>query len=264
MSSGLFDTPGLAPIYAAALQEPTIDSATLAHNIRLLIVRFGSKVETESTSGTAIQAARYLHSISSRAARMIVDRSNPDQLAVRQSVSGNEAKVSWENKKATSVKHLSDKEKNPGRYNGGDFSSEVDSDEEDDDGTLTSRERIERAKLFLLQSKGYGMFKAELLDFVHRPYEERLYAALQDSAITSESGTPGSSEAKVAWSRELAWVPSSLFNFGCEVKSLKLNRLKGFVEDALGEVWDWWPLQQRVLPLEAGYTRLSWITVSQC
>jgi hypothetical protein len=123
---------------------------------------------------------------------------------------------------------------------------------------------LKAIKLFLLRSEAYADFRTQLLNFVHGPYEKRLYAALRDSAIISESGTPASPEAKLGLLKELAWVPPSLFSFVSNVKNPKLNHLKASLEDSLGETWDWWPFQQRVKSLSTGYCRLTWVTVSCC
>jgi hypothetical protein len=89
--------------------------------------------------------------------------------------------------------------------------------------------------LFLLDSESYAELKARLLDFVHKPYEKRLSTALRDSAFISELGTPVSPEAKVGLMKELVSVPPSLFSSASEVQTSKLNCVKAFVEDSLGE-----------------------------
>lgn len=140
--------------------------------------------------------------------------------------------------------------------------SDDEDDDEDGDDSILSQGTIDQVKLFLLGSEAYATFRTQLLEFVHEPYKKRLYAALRDNAVNPQSGTAVSPEAKLGLVKELAWAPPSLFGAVFEVQRPRLNSLKGFVEDSLGEVWDWWPLQQRVRSLKAGYCRLSWVTVS--
>lgn len=275
----VFHTLELASLSTAALAEPKIGSVRFARNFRRLIAQFGSNARKQGTTSTQLQAARLLRSrrISSRAAQLVVELIEADQLAVLRDTPEDEARSHLEADHSlawggpNTMDASSDAGDSVDGDDGGDVeleaydseqSDDEDDDEEDGDDSILSQGTIDQVKLFLLSSEAYAIFRTQLLNFVHEPYKKRLYAALRDKAIISESGVAISPETKVGLVRELAWVPPSLFSSVFEVQRPRLNSLKGFVEDCLGETWDWWPLQQRVRSLKAGYCRLSWVTVS--
>jgi hypothetical protein len=268
----IFHTLELASLSTAALAEPRIGSARFARNFRRLIAQFGSNARKQGTTSTQLQAARLLRSkrISSRAAQLVVELIEADQLAALRVVPEYEAcRPSEADEPPVSggpdiVDASGDADASDEDGDDGEIDSEADDSDqaEDDDDSILSQGTIDQIKLFLLRSEAYATFRTQLLDFVHDPYEKRLYAALRDNAIISESGTPVSPEAKFGLVKELAWVPPSLFSFVFEVHASTLNGVKGFVEDSLGEVWDWWPFRQRVRSLKPGYCRLTWVTVS--
>jgi hypothetical protein len=251
----VFYTLGLASISRAALAEPRIGAVRFARNFRRLIAQFGANARKRGATRTQLQAARLLRSkrISSRAAQLVVKLITGDRLAA----------LGFLGDETSGIDEGGDDGGAQGvAYDSEQSDEEGEDDDEDDDDAVLSQGVIEQTKLFLLGSEAYANFRTQLLDFVHDPYKKRMYAALRDNAINPESGTPASPEAQFGLVKELAWVPPSLFSFVSEVQVPKLNCLKAFVEDSLGEVWDWWPFRQRVRSLKAGYCRLSWITVS--
>jgi hypothetical protein len=267
----VFHTLELANLSTAALAEPRIGSVRFARNFRRLIARFGSNVRKQGGTSTQLQAARLLRSkrVSSRAAQLVVELIEADQLATLRGVPEYEASGPSEADEllmsfGSKTMETRDADESDEDGDDGEVDSEADDSEEgeDEDDSILSRGTIDQIKLFLLKSEAYATFRTQLLDFVHDPYEKRLYAALRDNAIISESGTPVSPEAKFGLVKEVAWVPPSLFSFVFEVHASTLNSAKGLVEDSLGEVWDWWPFRQRVRSLKPGYCRLTWVTVS--
>lgn len=268
----VFHTLELANLSTAALAEPRIGAVRFARNFSRLIAQFGSNVRKQGGTSTQLQAARLLRSkrISSRAAQLVVELVEADRIAALRVIHEEETSRTSDADQhrvpgaPNTVDASSDANESDEDGDDGEIDSEADDSEqaEDDDDSILSQGTIDQIKLFLLSSEAYATFRTQLLDFVHDPYEKRLYAALRDKAIISESGTPILPEAKFGLVKELAWVPPSVFNFVFEVHASTLNGVKGFVEDSLGEVWDWWPLRQRVRSLKAGYCRLTWVTVS--
>lgn len=274
----VFHTLELASLSTAALAEPKIGSVRFARNFRRLIAKFGSNARKQGTTSTQLQAARLLRSkrISSRAAQLVVELIEADQLAALRDTPEDDTTSPLEADQflvsggPDTTDASSDADDSVDGDDGGDveleaYGSEQSDDEDDDedgDDSILSQGTIDQVKLFLLRSEAYATFRTQLLHFVHEPYKKRLHAALRDNEIISESGRPIPPDTKVDLVKELAWVPPSLFSAVFEVQRPRLNHLQAFVEDSLGEVWDWWPLQQRVRPLKAGYCRLSWVTVS--
>jgi len=269
----VFHTLELASLSTAALAEPKIGSARFARNFRRLIAQFGSNAKKQGATSTQLQAARLLRSrrISARAAQLVVELIEADNLTALHDGNSEEPEAGRSLRVYSNLISDAYRKDASGDANASDEGDdgEVDSEadgseqaEDEDDDSILSRGTIDQVKLFLLGSEAYALFRAQLLDFVHSPYEKRLYLALRDSTIISDSGTPVSPDAKIGLVRELSWVPPTLFDFAFEVQAPRFNHLKAFVEDSLGEVWDWWPLRQRVRSLKAGYCRLSWATVS--
>jgi hypothetical protein len=75
----------------------------------------------------------------------------------------------------------------------------------------------------------------QLLDPVHRPYEQRIFAALRGGVLIQKGKQlpPESHEGLV---QELTWVPPSHFTFTSDIRVPTLDRMKSLVEDTLNEV----------------------------
>jgi hypothetical protein len=121
------------------------------------------------------------------------------------------------------------------------------------------KEDFQAIKEFLLNSQAYTQFKAQLLDFAHSPYEKRILRSIE---CVSDTEVGLSRNVVEALCREISWVPTNLFQF-CIHEDLGIsNYLKACIEGNMGETLDWWPLQQRKHPVQAGYLRVKWLTVS--
>lgn len=134
-----------------------------------------------------------------------------------------------------------------------------DSLDEDDEKELSSME-FRAIHDFLFNSEAYGVFKADLLSFVHKSYEKRVSMAIGEDLI-GHSGEHLDKSALHCLARELSWIPTRLFTFSIVVDSSYGKDAKAFVEDGMGETWIWWPLGPRLPQLRPGYGRLQWKSV---
>ncbi|GAB7333727.1 hypothetical protein MBLNU13_g05263t2 [Cladosporium sp. NU13] len=105
--------------------------------------------------------------------------------------------------------------------------SDTSTESADEDEVVLTQEPEDEAKIriFVLDSAACLQFKRTLLDFVHKPYEKRILTALDSSLNQSLT---------------------------------KADRFKGYVEDFMGETWNWSPFTARRYPLQADCCRLSW------
>jgi hypothetical protein len=113
-------------------------------------------------------------------------------------------------------------------------------------------------------SNAYCTYKKELLRLVHRPYELRVSLSLETaSSVISGSGKVLDDDVRsiAAVAEEISWIPTTLFRWSHGEDLSVVDRLKGLVEDSMGETWNWWPLRPRVRRLSDGFCRLSWQTV---
>ncbi|KAK3621371.1 hypothetical protein LTR56_022835 [Elasticomyces elasticus] len=107
-------------------------------------------------------------------------------------------------------------------------------------------------KEFILESGAFGAFLVNLADLVRSKYVKRL-----DKIIVTADTTPGLQELR-GLALERIWLSQHDVRFSfAETISLE-DRVKGHVEDCLGENWNWWPLRPRSLLLKDGYTRVHW------
>jgi hypothetical protein len=135
----------------------------------------------------------------------------------------------------------------------------TDSADEDEVGLTQEPEDEANIRNFILESEACMQFKRTLLDFVHKPYEKRIMTAL-NSSLTRTGSYDRIDLARVA--REISWVPTSLLCFSHDHSSMVFDRFKGYVEDFMGETWNWSPFRARQHPLRADCFRLNWKTVS--
>ena len=107
----------------------------------------------------------------------------------------------------------------------------------------------------LARSRAYPAFKTVLMQLAHKPYEQRIAFAL-GSTMFNERGQRITSPKRAA--EEISWVPTHRFSVSFEEHPAMADRLKGYVEESMDEVWNWWPLAPRVHTLRAGFCRFKW------
>lgn len=105
------------------------------------------------------------------------------------------------------------------------------------------------------RSRAFPVFKADLMNLAHDPYEQRIRSALGDTIFSEKGHRLASPEQTI---RELSWVPPHLLSFSFHQPIGVIDRLKGFVEDSMNEAWNWWLLAPRLHKLRADYCRLRW------
>ena len=132
--------------------------------------------------------------------------------------------------------------------------------DEDDEKDLSTTE-YQDIHDFLVKSEAYRTYKAGLLDFMHRPYERRMSIAIGRDAVGSD-GVALDQDALICIAREISWVPTHLLTFSHDTGISNSDKLKAFIEDHMGETWNWWPLAPRLHRLRPSYCRLSWKSVS--
>ena len=244
--NALFCTLKLSTVHAAAIQDIAIGPLKFERNIRRSISSYGKALKHEMDARDDHVAARNLQSrnVSERATRMIVERSRripPNTTSDLVDQRG--TNVRFSNMPANQ-----------------DQSFESDASEDEDEAIEDIGKEDFQILIDLLQnSQAYKQFKAQLLEFSHRPYEKRVLRSLE-CARTAEEGLIR--DVIIALSRELSWMPTHLIQFYTSERLSVSNYLKACVEDNTGEICDWWPLQPRKHPLKAGYIRVKWQTVS--
>ena len=231
----LFCTPELSPVYAAAIQDVAIGSDRLQRNVRRIISRYGKALKSETNMGNDCVAGRLLESrsVAGRAARQIVNQSG-----------------------SASLKSL-----NMSLNQGQNYQSDASEDSFDKEETepVLEKDELRDIKELLLNSHAYMQFKAQLLDFVHLPYQRRILRAIE---LISDTERGLNMSVIEVLGREMSWVPTHLFEF-CTRENFGIsNYLKARIEDTVGETWDWWPLQQRKHPVPTRDIRVKWQTVS--
>jgi hypothetical protein len=139
--------------------------------------------------------------------------------------------------------------------------SDASTDSVDEDEVGLTQEPEDEAKIrnFILDSEACMQFKRTLLDFVHKPYEKRIMTAL-NSSLTRTASHDRIYLARVA--REISWVPRKLLCFSHDQSSTVVDHFKGYVEDFMGETWNWSPFRARQHSLQTDCFRLNWKSVS--
>jgi hypothetical protein len=111
----------------------------------------------------------------------------------------------------------------------------------------------------LYNSDAYDIFRAGLLDSVHEPYEKRILLAL--GGEVEQSGVHLEQDSIHHVAREISWVPEQFFTYPSDTDLSCAGAAKAFVEDRLGESWNWWPLAPRIHWPRSGYCRIQWKSV---
>jgi hypothetical protein len=118
-------------------------------------------------------------------------------------------------------------------------------------------------KSVFLNSNAYCAYRNELLLFAHRPYERRISRSIGTaSKVIGGSGRVLDPQQVALVAQEISWTPTALLRWSDDKSLPILDQLKGFVEDSMGETWNWWPLEPRLRRLDDGFCRLFWQTVS--
>lgn len=147
--NSLIFTPDLYKVYAAAIDDPDIGAERYKRNLRRMISNYGKELTNEASRGTKFVAARLLRSrkVSERATYEIVRRT------------------------AVLLDSRRKRQDRPTRLH--DSDSLLDSSEDEPSAAFGSGE-ILVIRESLLSSKAYTYLKADILDFVHLPYQKRI------------------------------------------------------------------------------------------
>ncbi|KAK5164332.1 uncharacterized protein LTR77_010028 [Saxophila tyrrhenica] len=248
----LFCTEELSPVHAAAVQDSAIGIERHKRNVRRMISNYGTALRRESETKAHRVIASLLRSrpISERAAREILDQSCPVQtirtIAKDHTLSTNESPAT-----PTSEDHDQGYQSDESVY----------SDDEDESDTGFETGELHKVKDFLRRSQAYSQFKAQLIDFAHRPYQQRIWRSLLTRFPSTDGMLPqGVTKANGG---EISWVPTRLFQFLNSEELSIFDHLKAGAEDMMGETWDWRPLQPRKHPVPLGFVRMKWRTFSK-
>jgi hypothetical protein len=111
----------------------------------------------------------------------------------------------------------------------------------------------------LYNSDAYDIFRAGLLDCVHEPYGKRILLAI--GGEVEQSGVHLEQDSIHHVAREISWVPVQSFTYPSDTDLSCAGAAKAFIEDRLGESWNWWPLAPRIHRPRSGYCRIQWKSV---
>ena len=241
ITKGLICTEELEPILAGAFNDSEIGAGRLQTNMRRMIQHLGKNLRLEVEDKTQLDTSRALKSpkLSSHAAKLVLQ--HMETMATKPMAE----EPMWIE---------SENEKN-GDF-GGDSSDGLDEDDEKELSTTEYRDIHD----FLINSKAYDTFKADLLDFMHKPYERRIMSAFGAGVIGSR-GEALHQDVTHSVAREVSWIPTRLLELSHNESSSYGNAVKGFIEHHMGETWTWWPLAPRLPGLRPGYFRMKWKSV---
>jgi hypothetical protein len=242
IAKSLFCTEELKPVLDSACEDFQIGAERLLKNARRLIGHFGRDLKSEVSDKIQLDVAKAMKTpkLSSYAAQSMM-----------QHLQGSFPKSTSVQAPQTGPNEDMDPDSN-------DDSSDV--LDQDDEEELWSTE-YRYIHDFLYHSEAYSTFKANLLDFVHRPYEKRIQSAI-GSDLVGPAGIRLGKDIIHCMAQEISWVPMHALLFSQDVGMPYGDTMKAFVEDHLGESWNWWPLAPRIHGLRPGYCRLQWKSVS--
>jgi hypothetical protein len=266
-------------VMIAALDDPDIGSGRLYEKIQELIVVFGAKLSHEtigiehfdveilrsiqiqkvSTNVTLVLAQRIEEKASKRyeAAHLTTTQMGDSSNEKRHSANEDGAEDDTE---AENIKQISHLLSHSSAYSpfGKRLLRSTDEDKED---LSEGPEDETRTRYFILDSNACVHFKKSLLEYVHKPYEKRILTALGGSPFWEMCQSKVS---LTGLARELSWVPTNLVSFSHDRSLGTADLLKGYIEDTMGETWNWSPMEGRRYRLEDGSCRLNWKAVSVC
>jgi len=238
-ASALFADDVASSINSAAMEDSAIGLERYRRNIRRMIKTFGKSLKAEANTATErrIAAAMQTRWISTQVAQEITTKAKATRPSSRRPANWSE----W----SQDPHH-----------------SATPTDSADEDEAIMTQEPEDEAKIrkFILDSDACLQFKRTLFEFVHKPYERRIMSALESSRY----GTPccDNRDYLVRVAREISWVPTNLLCFSHDQSLALADRFKDYVEDFMGETWNWSPFTARRYPLRVGFCRLSWKSVS--
>lgn len=251
----LFRTADLTYIKDATVPDPLMPKSRLFRNVSRLVERCGKHAEREARSALERRAAVLLRTAkSTRMAADHVVRSRSDEFLRRASAESHDTRPGTMRQPLTPSYVLESASAMRDGPNAG-----------SNDGTKVPQQYMgseltdfEALVSFFTHSRACEIFRTDLLDFLHRPYEYRLSLALRciDEKTETDQTVTYTSTA------ELSWVPPQLSSIQEVVHLSTSDRAKSWVEDALRQKVNWWPLQQKVHELDRNHSRLHWLTVS--
>jgi hypothetical protein len=241
ITKALFCTKELESILVVAYEDPDIGAERLQTNARRMIQHLGNDLKSEADDKIQLDTSRALKTrkLSKHAARLVVHHMN-----------GTMAEPATKKSSRLDLDDVITLE------SGGSSSDSLDEDDEKDLSTTEYRD----IHNFLVNSRAYDTFKADLLEFMHKPYERRVLSAI-GRHVVGPCGAHLDQDAISFVAREISWVPTRLLEFSNDTLLSYGDRVKGFIEDRMEETWNWWPLAPRQHRLRPGYRRLKWISV---
>jgi hypothetical protein len=240
MTKALFCTKELESILVVAYEDLDIGAERLRTNVRRMIQHLGNDLKSEADDKIQLDTSRALkkRKLSSHAARLVVHH-----------MDGTMAEPATKESSRPNLDNFM-------LDSGGSSSDSLDEDDEKDLSTTEYHDIHD----FLVNSRAYDTFKADLLEFMHKPYERRVLSAIGRHVVGS-CGAHLDQDAISFVAREISWVPTRLLEFSNDTSLSYGDRVKGFIEDRMGETWNWWPLAPRQHRLRPSYRRLKWISV---
>lgn len=232
----------LIPILAAIYQEPEISGESFEHNVLCMIKDLGENLRSEARDQIQLDTACAMvsTSMSTSAARSVTTFA---KMIPRHSIAPPSSQVDSD----TSVSPVTV-----------DTSRKV-FDDEDGKAMVTAQHHDMHE--FVSNSEAYWAYKANILEFVHKPYERRVLSAVANSLV-GPSGEFLDPDATQLLAQEISWVPKHLLRFSYDDHLSYSDAFKAFVETNMGETWNWWPLAPRLHSLRPRYCRLQWKSVS--
>lgn len=236
----LLCTEALSPLYVAATEDQAIGLDRFEQSLRRMLRHYGDAVRSEAVTREDYIAEKLLKSasISGRISRGVMDEIRP----VESFDQPHEGKVS--EKGAFEAKDLDDE---PDGVSSGDDS------DDDDFGVEDVEKRLHVTLELLKRSPAYERFKAQLLHYVHAPYERRILRALQYGPRHNDESVQ---DALHRYGHELSWVPIHLFQFYNETNFGISSLLKGIRMAWTRDNWDRWRLRRRKEKVSPGYVRI--------
>ncbi|KAK5744053.1 hypothetical protein LTR17_002391 [Elasticomyces elasticus] len=257
----LFSKEGSTVLSNAAINDWDVGNESYHKTLWRLLISFGANLEQEARTIEERSAGRFLRLYASTIADEIVKKT-PVMKRKRSFYHGPEESLGDRLFGDIGNVRLSDLHNNldAGPSGTSDGASAA-SDEISPAGAVETDEPEEDVfgeflplKGFILASAAYRAFLESMSGIIRSSYVERLDKMINVDFVDT---TLAVQELRgLAFGR--IWLSQHDVRFSfVETVSLE-DRMKGHVEDCLGEHWDWWPLRPRSLPLKDGYTRVHW------
>jgi hypothetical protein len=267
----IFCTTQFTEVHRAALEEEAIGTERYRRNLQRMIANFGITAKSEAAVPNQLFAARVISSrrMSETVARVIVEqndrpRQSESHLHTHRSITAREDPILEMSTKTVDNKNVDDSAS---------VCSEASTDQEEPEDIVG--EQFLAAKQFLEGSHAFSEFQQSLIEFVHQPYEKRVWQCL--TLTSGNSNNTGDNDGRGplpfelvidqhrldALINEMSWVPTNIFEF-CSSRQLTLmDRLKILVEDLMRAELNWQPFSPPTRQLPVGFMRIKWQTVRQ-